>query len=131
MNRNFDREKRWDWIVWCDICGTRCWGSEATKLSTYTGRGGAIVCPDCNDPIDYGIVPYSIPAEKPVPFVRDASQANDPNAIFTLYGTFPIDQFDPWTNPNLILASTQRWEALTAITWDMWNLAWETTPLEF
>lgn len=59
-----------DWYVFCDICGQRCFASEATKLSTYTGRGGLIVCPKDVDAIDYGQVPYTPKAEENVPLTR-------------------------------------------------------------
>lgn len=64
-----------DWYVFCDICGQRYYASETTKLSTYTGRGGLIVCPKDVDKIDYGLVPYDIPVERPVPFSRDGDQS--------------------------------------------------------
>lgn len=71
-----------DWIVFCDICGNKCYASETTKLSTETGRGGLIVCKTDVDKIDYGLVPYQVQAEKPVPFTRtnhtDVTTVNDP-----------------------------------------------------
>lgn len=59
-----------DWVLFCDICGQKCYASESTKLSTYTGRGGLIVCPNDRDKIDYGSMPYTIRAESPIPFTR-------------------------------------------------------------
>lgn len=50
--------RRGDWYVYCDICGQRKYASETTKLSTYTGRGGLVVCNHDVDKIDYGLVPY-------------------------------------------------------------------------
>lgn len=63
--------RREDWVVFCAICGSKTWASDTTKLAPETGRGGLIVCPDCVDPIDYGLVPYRIPAEAPVPFAQN------------------------------------------------------------
>lgn len=59
-----------DWVIFCDICGQKCYASEATKLTTYTGRGGLIVCPHDVDVIDYGIVPYKTPTERNIPWTR-------------------------------------------------------------
>lgn len=63
-----------DWYVFCDICGQRYFASEMTKLSTYTGRGGLLVCPHDVDQIDYGLVPYKPSAERSVPFTRTNHQ---------------------------------------------------------
>ncbi len=62
--------KEGDWLVYCDICGQRCWASESSKLDQYTGRGGLIVCKYDVDKIDYGLVPYIIPLEKNIPWTR-------------------------------------------------------------
>lgn len=59
-----------DWYVFCDICGQRCYASETGKLSAYTGRGGLIVCENDKDEVDFGLVPFTIPAEQNVPFTR-------------------------------------------------------------
>jgi hypothetical protein len=123
----YTRVKKWDWILWCDICGTRCWGSEATRLNVYTGRGGLMVCPDCNDPIDYGLVPYKVPAEKPVPIIRDASQAYNPNSIYTQAGSFPYQQYDPaTTNPQTIISGYETWDQLNYFIYNNWQLPWGT-----
>lgn len=70
MSDRFSPGRLGDWVVFCDICGQKCYASEATKLSTYTGRGGLIVCPKDVDKIDYGLIPYRIPTEKNVPWTR-------------------------------------------------------------
>lgn len=59
-----------DWIVYCDICGQRTKASKATKLSNYTGRGGLVVCHHDIDEVDPGLIPYRVPSEKHVPYVR-------------------------------------------------------------
>lgn len=56
--------------IFCDICGQACYAFEATKLESYTGRGGAIVCPNDVDKIDFGLVPYKVPYERSVQFTR-------------------------------------------------------------
>lgn len=56
--------------LFCDICGKPCYDFEATKLHQYTGRGGLIVCPLDADVIDFGLVPYVVPPEKSVKWVR-------------------------------------------------------------
>ncbi len=65
-----NKSRRGDWVIFCDICGQKCYASEATRLSAATGRGGLIVCPKDVDKIDYGLIPYKIPAEKNVPWTR-------------------------------------------------------------
>lgn len=70
MPDRFDPGKLGDWVVFCDICGQKCYASESSQLEAYTGRGGLIVCPKDIDAIDYGLIPYTIPAEKNVPFTR-------------------------------------------------------------
>lgn len=74
-----DRVRLGDWIVYCDICGKRCNASETVKLSTYTGRGGLIVCRQDADKIDAGLVPYSARREKSVPYAR-VNHTNTGNA---------------------------------------------------
>lgn len=66
----FDPGKLGDWVVFCDICGQKCYASEAQFLSTETGRGGLLVCPKDADKIDHGLIPYTVEAEKAVPFTR-------------------------------------------------------------
>lgn len=82
-----DRFNKWhpgDWYVFCDICGQKCYASEATKLGTDTGRGGLIVCKYDVDSTDYGLVPYALPIEQPIPWAR-INQTNTSN------GAAPID----------------------------------------
>lgn len=67
MNKKY---REGDWFVYCDICGQRCYASEATKLSTYTGRGDLLVCRKDADRVDYGLVPYSPRIEQNIPYTR-------------------------------------------------------------
>ena len=76
--------KKGNWYVFCDICGQRCYASEATKLSTSTGRGGLIVCPNDVDATDYGLIPYTPSTEKNIPWAR-------PGDTDTTDGTAPIN----------------------------------------
>ncbi len=84
MSDRFNKYKLGDWVVFCDICGGKCYASETVKLSTYTGRGGLIVCKSDADAIDPGLIPYTIPAERPVPWTRI-------NHTDTTNGAAPID----------------------------------------
>ena len=59
-----------DWYVYCDICGQRTHASRSTKLSTYTGRGGLVVCNHDVDKIDYGLMPFTPRRETNVSFIR-------------------------------------------------------------
>lgn len=62
--------KEGDWFVYCDICGQRQYASSTNKLSTYTGRGGLIVCRHDQDRIDEGLKPSIPRKEQSVPWVR-------------------------------------------------------------
>lgn len=84
MTDRFDPGRLGDWVVFCDICGQKCYASEASKLSTYTGRGGLIVCKNDTDKIDPGLIPYKSPAERNVPWTRI-------NHTSTTNATTPID----------------------------------------
>ena len=59
-----------DYIFFCDICGQRYYASEGHKLSTYTGRGGLIVCKHDADKEDLGVKPYTPRVERSVPWAR-------------------------------------------------------------
>lgn len=50
---------KYDWTIYCDICGKKCLASETVKLPEYTGRGGLIVCLRDADKLDYGLIPFS------------------------------------------------------------------------
>ena len=70
MTDRFNPGRVGDWVVFCDICGQKCYASEATRLPAATGRGGLIVCPKDVDKIDYGLIPYKTPTERNVPWTR-------------------------------------------------------------
>lgn len=59
-----------DWYAYCDICGQRYLASKTSKLSTYTGRGGLVVCKHDTDRIDPGLIPFLPRREKSVPYIR-------------------------------------------------------------
>lgn len=56
--------------IFCDICGQACYTYEAIKLKPETGRGGLLVCPNDVDKIDFGLIPYTLPNERPVKEAR-------------------------------------------------------------
>lgn len=79
MTDRFDPGRLGDWIVFCDICGKKCYASETVKLSEYTGKGGLVVCRQDADKVDPGLIPYSVKAEKNIPFTR-TNHTNTDNA---------------------------------------------------
>lgn len=97
-----------DWYAFCDICGRRCLASETTRLSSYTGRGGLIVCKDDIDHIDPGLIPYSIPIEKPTKYAR-INHTNITN------GT-PVYDFD---GGDFIVISTSQGEYISTSQGDL------------
>jgi hypothetical protein len=70
--------------IFCDICGQACYDYEAVLLSTETGRGGCLVCPNDADKIDHGLMAFMLPQEKPVQVTRINHQNVD-------NGTSPLD----------------------------------------
>jgi hypothetical protein len=70
MSDRFNKVRHGDWVLFCDICGQKCFASEAFKLSEFTGRGGLIVCRKDKDKIDYGLIPYTVSLEKTIPYTR-------------------------------------------------------------
>lgn len=59
-----------DWVIFCDICGQKCYASESTKLTTYTGKGGNIVCQHDVDEVDKGLIPFNVNVEQNIPWTR-------------------------------------------------------------
>lgn len=108
-NKYKDKLKIGDYPFWCDTCGTKAWASEATRLDVYTGKGGAFVCRDCVDIVDYGLVPYTVLPETPIPFCRPGDYAGNPNAIpntiapdkLDLSTMDPMSFNNPATDPRL------------------------------
>jgi DNA-directed RNA polymerase subunit RPC12/RpoP len=72
MNKNHykNKIKVGDYVINCDTCAMKCWASESHRLVKETGKGGAIVCPNCNDKVHYGFVPYKILPEDSIPVAR-------------------------------------------------------------
>lgn len=102
-----------DWVIYCAICGSKTWASDSFILDNYTGRGGLRVCPDCNDPIDYGLVPYKIPAEQPVPYVNYLLPTPPvDNAI-----SVETDGFDPLNSSGTWSTIAQVWSLKSSL----WN----------
>lgn len=120
---DFNSARPGDWVIYCDICGLKCWAQSSIELDKYTGRGGCRVCPDCADPIDYGLVPYKIRPEKPVPFVRGSGYTAD--NVPQTYPPFNTATMDPMSvRPADLLQMNLKWEEL-AINWEDWNIAWD------
>lgn len=105
-----------DWVFYCDICGRRCYSSEATRLPTYSGRGGLIVCKHDVDKTDPGLIPYRIPVEKSVPWMRI-------NHTDTTDGSTDVDLEDMVY--LYYLAASQDSAVLMASQDDAWLLATE------
>lgn len=94
-----------DWVCYCAICGSKTWATDTQVLGIYTGRGGLRVCPDCVDVTDYGLVPYKIPAEKPVPYSNYLLPAGIGPQV---YPPFDYTNYNPVnTNPNELLTIDQ------------------------
>ncbi len=117
--------RKWDFTFNCMICGNKCFASESHLLDTYTGRGGLRVCSECNDPIDYGIVPYKIPAEKSTSWSADAMNSANPDDIETDYGPWDYINFDPMGTAPILASGTQnQWENLNIKKWEEWTTLW-------
>lgn len=129
MTDKFTPARHGDSTFNCMICGQKAWTSEAITLDIYTGRGGLKVCRECNDPIDYGIVPYKVPAEKSVPWAIDAMYSNNPgvfNATFALqkHTSFDYSLFDPLSGNNTdSMTQGALWDQITT-SWEQWLLPW-------
>lgn len=106
--------KKGDWYIYCDICGQRTYASKSTKLSTYTGRGGCIVCKHDVDAVDPKLIPYRFGREQNIPWARVGD--ND-----TTDGSPTVD---PETMTyNYYLAASQDDAILMASQDDAWLLA--------
>lgn len=128
MKDRFSPARIGDWVMNCQICKKKLYASESFLLDTYTGKGGLRVCSDCNDPIDYGLVPYKIPAEQPIPFSFDATFAGNPNPPYPEpYKPFDIRLFDPTTPPGVANIIYLTWDQLDQVTWGNWILPWNMT----
>lgn len=124
-NFKFTKNRIGDFITYCDQCGCMCWASETVPLDTYSGKGNIRVCFDDYDGIDYGLVPYKIPAEKPVPFARDTVYVSNPQAIPETFKPFNAALFDPMsTSPSQASSIYLSWDKLNLQTWNMWNIPW-------
>lgn len=120
MKDKFTPARQGDYTSFCQICGQKCWSSEIRKQDTYTGRGGTLACKECQDPIDYGLVPYKVPAERPVPFTTGV-----PFNTFGIGKPFIAEDFD-WTNtPQYIESAYSTWDQLVFSTWDQWTFRWD------
>jgi len=96
-----------DWYVYCDICGQRTLASKTTKLSTYTGHGGQIVCRHDVDRIDYGVIPYRPRREKNVPWARAGDTNSDNSAPIVDMESMSYQWYLAASQDNSILMSSQ------------------------
>lgn len=109
-----------DYVIFCDICAMKCWHSESKILHKYTGHGNAIVCPNCVDSIDYGLVPYKVRPEKSPEITRNNHYASNPQDVPE--GRNPVD---PSTfNPLAGYLSYTDWDDITDVTWGTWWTPW-------
>lgn len=128
INDGFSPSRQGDYYQFCDICGAQYWHSQMVQQDVYTGRGGTWACPNCADPIDYGLVPYKVPSERPIPISRDTIYSGNQTAVNnqTFYLPFDYEEFDPMsTSPAEASQGSSFWNNLKFQTWDNWNIIWE------
>lgn len=80
FGRRFPEERLFDYMIYDQITGYKIWRSEAVKLDTYTGKGGLLTHKNVAEKalnIVYGLVPYKIPAERPIPETTSNHPAPD------------------------------------------------------
>lgn len=99
--------KEGDWYIYCDICGQRCYASKSTKLSTYTGHGGAIVCNHDNDAIDPGLIPFTPRREQSLPWSRTGHVNTDNGSPLVDLETMTYEYFLAASQDNAILMASQ------------------------
>lgn len=83
-----------DYFTFCDICRRRFYASEMSVLGIYTGKGGALVCPDHRFKVHAGFIPYSAPPEPVVPVSRTAWNSDDQTRI--------VDSTPPWDGKEIV-----------------------------
>jgi hypothetical protein len=96
-----------DWYTYCDICGQKCLASSVTKLTTYTGHGGAIVCKHDVDAIDYGLIPFRPRTEKNVPWVRPGDTNTDNAMPLVDYESMTYQYYLADSQDGYIILSSQ------------------------
>lgn len=96
-----------DWYAYCDVCGQRYYASQTTKLSTYTGKGGLIVCNHDVDKIDYGLIPYKPRRETNVPWARIGDTNTDNSAPLVDLESMTYEFYLASSQDNEILMSSQ------------------------
>ncbi len=87
-NRYRDQVRIGDYQVYCTVCGAVCWYSESFILGPYTGHEGQLVCPDHNYQPQYGLQPYVIEPEEPVPFAQPNQIVYTQNSVIPNFITF-------------------------------------------
>ena len=83
------------------------YASDASKLSTYTGKGGLIVCRHDVDRIDEGLKPFTPRREQNVQQVRVAHTNTDNAAPLIDLEAMAYQWFLASSQDNAILMSSQ------------------------
>ena len=107
MGDRFNPGRLGDWVMFCDICGQKCYSTESHKLSVHTGRGEAIVCKHDVDKIDYGLIPYVPRREKNVPWARIGDDNTDNASPLINPETMSYIYYLVTSQDNSILTSSQ------------------------
>lgn len=99
--------RKGDWYIYCDICGQRSLASRSVKLSTYTGKGGCVVCRHDVDKIDYGLVPFTPRKEENVPWARVGHYNTDNASPLVDLETMTYQFYLAASQDNAILMASQ------------------------
>lgn len=91
-----DKVKIGDYYLYCDQCSQPCWESLSTKLDNDTGKDGLVVCPNCIDATDYGLIPFVVRPEDSIPVVRINQTNTD-----TIPQEVNLVTYDPLSGTNL------------------------------
>jgi hypothetical protein len=82
MKNNYkDRAKVGDYVIFCDICGTKEWFSKSKIQAKYTGSEGAVVCRDCVDLPSGLLMPFRLPPEKTPKIVTHNHYSSNPEDL--------------------------------------------------
>lgn len=96
-----------DWYAYCDICGQRTYASNTTKLSTYTGKGGLVVCRHDVDREDPGLKPFIPRIEQAVTVTRINHTNTDDAAPLLDLESMTLQYYLAASQDNAILMSSQ------------------------
>lgn len=119
-NHYHDQYKDGDYPTYCDICGQKCWFTQTTVLHKYTGRGNLLVCPNCNDAIDYSLVPWKVIPEVNPKITRNNNYAANPEDVPDSAELIDFSTFDPLNGSTAPLS----WDNLDTFRWEDWEDPW-------